>query len=352
METVVQSPPVEAELHLLTDWGETGAAERRRKAAIATLLLHVGLIGVLITLPSSVLTPPEAKPHQPEPLVMPLVPTPLTQRTPNQGKVMAQFQVQPSSTPRPRLQAPEAPPAQPHQTPRPAVIPQAPPPKISTPTLPDAPPVVAGVQPQVKNDLPAMGQIPVPPPQIQTEEKPKLTLENPVGRPMPSAPTGRVPMPRTSIADAVQDTLHGRGAGGRQAVGDPGAFDSTIYGGINSPPSPGVQGAGLELMSDPMGVDFRAYLIQILAVVRRNWMAVMPESVHMGLRGKVALQLAIVRDGTVAKLVPAERSGSRALDEAAIAGVSASNPLPPLPPEFKGERIVVQFNFVYNMPRR
>jgi outer membrane biosynthesis protein TonB len=54
----------------------------------------------------------------------------------------------------------------------------------------------------------------------------------------------------------------------------------------------------------------------------------------------------------VAKLVPAERSGLRALDEAAIAAVSASNPLPALPPEFKGDRIVVQFNFVYNMPRR
>jgi TonB family protein len=101
-----------------------------------------------------------------------------------------------------------------------------------------------------------------------------------------------------------------------------------------------------------MGVDFKPYLLQVLAIVRRNWTAVMPESVRMGLRGKVALQLAIVRSGDVAHLVYADRSGSRALDEAAVAGVSASNPLPPLPAEFKGERIVVQFNFVYNMPRR
>jgi len=351
METVVQSLPAEAELHLLTDWGEAGAAERRRKAAALTFLVHAGLIGLLIAVPATVLTP-EKPVHEAEPLVMPLMPTPLTQRAPNQGKVMAQFQVQQPSLPRPRLQAPEAPPPQPREIPRPAVIPQAPALKTNAPALPEPPPVVAGVKPQVKNDLPALGQVPVPPPQIQTEEKPKLALENAGGRPLPAAPSGRVPMPRTSVSEAVQDTMHGTGLGGRVSVGDAGAFDNTVFGGINSPPSPGLQGAGLQLLSDPMGVDWRPYLQQILAIVRRNWMAVIPESVHMGLRGKVALQLAIVRDGNVAHLVYAEKSGSRALDEAAVAGVSASNPLPELPPDFRGERVVVQFNFVYNMPKR
>lgn len=351
METVVHTPPVDADLHLLTDWGEIGAAERRRKAAVGTIFVHLAIIGILISVPASMMAPPE-KPREPAPLVMPLVPTPLTQRAPNQGKVMAEFQVQQPSAPRPKMQAPVAPAPQPHQMPRPAVIPQAPAPKANAPALPDAPQMVAGVTPQVKNDLPSLGQIPVPPPQIQTEDKPKLTLENAGAHPLPSGPTGRVPMPRTSVSEAVQDTMHGQGHGGKPAVGDPGAFDSIGFGGINSPPSPGLQGAGLQLLSDPEGIEWRPYLNQILAIVRRNWMAVIPESVHMGLRGKVALQIAIVRDGGVAHLVYSEKSGSRALDEAAVAGVSASNPLPALPPEFKGERIVVQFNFVYNMPRR
>ena len=52
------------------------------------------------------------------------------------------------------------------------------------------------------------------------------------------------------------------------------------------------------------------------------------------------------------KLVYAQNSGSPALDNAAVAGISASNPFPPLPTEFKGERIVLQLNFAYNMPRR
>jgi len=349
METVVQTPPVEAELHLLTDWGENGAAERRRRAVAGTIFVHVALIGILMAVPTSVFVPQETPPHEIPPLIMPLAPTPLTQKAPNRGKVMTEFQVQPSA-PQPRVQAPVAPPIA-RQNPRAAVIPQGAPaaPKVNAPALPDAP-QVASAKPQVKADVPAFG-LPVPPPQIQAEEKPKLMLENAGGRPQSSGPTGNVPMPRTSVREAVQDLTRGFGGGGTK-VGDPGAFDNSIYGGPNTPGAPGVQGAGVELKSDAQGVDFRAYLSQILAIVRGNWFAVMPESVHLGLRGKAALQIAISRDGTVAHLVYAERSGSHALDEAAVAGVSASNPLPPLPPEFKGDRIVVQFNFVYNMPRR
>jgi TonB family protein len=134
--------------------------------------------------------------------------------------------------------------------------------------------------------------------------------------------------------------------------GDPGAADPNIFGGINQPPSPGTPLAGFELKSDPMGVDFRPYLTQILATVRRNWMSVYPESARLGLRGRVALQIRIVRNGIIAKLVYAQQSGSHALNEAAVAGVGASNPLPPLPGEFKGDHIDIQLNFVYNAPHR
>ncbi|HEV3331830.1 MAG TPA: TonB family protein, partial [Bryobacteraceae bacterium] len=121
---------------------------------------------------------------------------------------------------------------------------------------------------------------------------------------------------------------------------------------INMPPSPGVQGSNLELLSDPQGVDFRPYLMQVLAAVRRNWLAVLPESAKLGRRGRVSLQFAIARVGSVAKLVIVNYSGTDALDRAAVAGISASDPFPPLPSEYKGERVVLQFNFAYNMPRR
>jgi TonB family protein len=101
-----------------------------------------------------------------------------------------------------------------------------------------------------------------------------------------------------------------------------------------------------------MGVDFRPYLTQILATIRRNWYAVMPESVKLGRHGKVGLLFAITKSGTVSKVTWAFQSGADALDKAAVAAISASNPFPPLPVEFKGDRVVLQLNFAYNVPKQ
>jgi len=148
--------------------------------------------------------------------------------------------------------------------------------------------------------------------------------------------------------DAMRNVARGGSSGGLM-VGDTGQGIGGIGEGINLPPSPGKAGSALELLSDPEGVDFRPYLIRILSNVRRNWWAVMPESASLGRRGKVAIQFAISRDGRVPKLVIVSPSGADALDRAAVAGISASNPFPPLPSEYKGEQIRLQFTFTYNM---
>ena len=129
-------------------------------------------------------------------------------------------------------------------------------------------------------------------------------------------------------------------------VGDAGA-SSSDYGSITQRPAPGVPLSNLQLLSDEQGVDFKPYLIQILATVKRNWLAVMPESVRLGRHGKVSIQFSIAKNGNVLKLVFASNSGADALDRAAVAGISASSPFPPLPGEFRGDRIVLQMNFVY-----
>jgi TonB family protein len=152
------------------------------------------------------------------------------------------------------------------------------------------------------------------------------------------------------VAEAIRGVV--RGGSGGLTIGDPGAGIGGIGEGINLPPSPGRQGSNLELLSDPMGVDFRPYLIQILSAVRRNWWAVMPEAARLGRRGRVGIQFSIARNGSVPKLVIATSSGTDALDRAAVAGISASNPFPPLPTEYKGDQIRLQFNFAYNMPSR
>jgi TonB family protein len=108
----------------------------------------------------------------------------------------------------------------------------------------------------------------------------------------------------------------------------------------------------MELLSDPLGVDFTSYLIRVLAAVRRNWYAVIPESAKLGRGGKVVIQFAIAKDGNVPKLVIAIPSGADPLDRAAVAAISATNPFPPLPAEFKGNLIRLQFAFQYNVTPR
>ncbi len=117
-------------------------------------------------------------------------------------------------------------------------------------------------------------------------------------------------------------------------------------------PSPGRQASQVELLSDPQGVDFKPYLIRVLAAVRRNWFSVIPESGRLGRQGKVVIQFSINKTGAVPKLVITLPSGTEALDRAAVAGISASNPFPPLPTEFRGDQIRVQLVFSYNVQGR
>jgi TonB family protein len=74
--------------------------------------------------------------------------------------------------------------------------------------------------------------------------------------------------------------------------------------------------------------------------------------VKLGRRGKVGLLFKISKTGRVDKVTWAFQSGTDALDRAAVAAISASSPFPPLPPEFKGDNVVLQLNFAYNMPKQ
>jgi TonB family protein len=151
---------------------------------------------------------------------------------------------------------------------------------------------------------------------------------------------------RDEMAAAAISQMSAQG-GGHQAVGD--GVGAAAIGGYSAP-SKGNIGSGLELLSDPEGVDFRPYLLQILNSVRRNWFAVIPESARLGLeKGRVALQFSISRQGDVPKLVISSSARSQPLDRASVAGVSASLPFPPLPADFKGDEIRVQFVFLYNV---
>ncbi len=363
------SPDNEPQLRLLSDL-ESLDRPKPRSAAIGSLLVHAGLIAVALLLPwGSPYVPRDASTViVPRMRVTPLleIPRELTQRDPNKGKVAQEVNLaalltrptppdpvrakpgvtNPTSQPK-AFQAPPAP------APTPAPAPRAP---MEAPKVESRGVDVTELQ---ARNLPGLGTPqanppPVqPPPQIQTEEKPKLAFEKPGGntpRPNTGVAPGRLPMPaKSSVDEAVRQVA--RSGGGALIVGDLGEGIGGLGEALRNPAGPVKNSSALELLSDPEGVDFKPYLIRILSTVRRNWTAVIPESARLGRRGKVLIQFAIDNDGSVPKLVIATGSGADSLDRAAVAGISASNPFPPLPDEFRGKQIRLQFTFLYNVPK-
>ena len=280
------------------------------------------------------------------PLIAP--PQQLTQRDPNRGPLSREFNVdsiRPRADSEPRVPSPGAAPS----PARSFKLPAAPRPSVPSPGITEAPPIDLARGTQAPPPGLGMPTPSLPPPRIETQERPKLALESPgTSQGVPSQRgVVAIPRPQLGVTEAIRQAAR---AGGTVVVGDDDGFSSPS-GGLRPSPNSGRVGSNLELLSDPEGVDFRPYLLRVLSAVRRNWYAVIPESARFGRQGRVVVQFAIGRDGAVQKIVFALQSGTDALDRAAIAGVSASVPFPPLPADFKGGQIRLQMTFLYNIPR-
>jgi TonB family protein len=105
------------------------------------------------------------------------------------------------------------------------------------------------------------------------------------------------------------------------------------------------------ILTDTMGVDFKPYLSRVLRDVRQNWCSLIPEAARppQVKRGKVVLEFAILKDGSVAGLRVVGTSGDIALDRPAYGSITGSNPFPPLPAEFKGPYLGLRLSFYYNL---
>ncbi|MBM3725161.1 MAG: TonB C-terminal domain-containing protein [Acidobacteria bacterium] len=363
MESESQQPVNGPVPQFLVAWDQDPLKPRPRRAAMLSLLAHAVLALILILLPAEVWqvkirqwNPLEAALQRSTPLVAPRFE--LTQKDPNQGRISKEINLQALTAP--RMAAPPSPPpaVKPQENPTPArpappqpqfrpAPPQpqilAEPPKIEQETR-----LAQGPPPTLGNAAQGLPGPPPPPP----KENPKLTFETP-GAPsgIPTA-RGRIAPPKPGLEEAIRGAAHAAASSsGGVVVSDLGEQPQGLGDIFRQQQQPGRTGSSLELLSDPQGVDFRPYLRRILLIVKRNWMSVIPESARFGRQGKVAIQFAISRDGRVPKLVIAMGSGTDALDRAAVAGISASNPFPPLPAEFKGDQVRLQFSFLYNMPQ-
>ena len=157
-------------------------------------------------------------------------------------------------------------------------------------------------------------------------------------------------LPNLTPGQAIQQSLQSAARGGRYAGGGSGSGAGYGDGGAEFRNlEPNFSTEGPIILSDTRGVDFGPYLSRIVYIVRRNWYSVIPESARLGQKGRVGIVFEILKDGTVPQLRLVASSGADPLDRAALAGIHASIPFPPLPEEFTGNHLVLQFIFLYNM---
>ncbi len=225
-------------------------------------------------------------------------------------------------------------------------------PPMPLPTPPPKEPEHSAPQNPAQSSLPAapMPQ-PTPAPQRQTEAPSIAPTPQPTNNglilPRMSSPGNAIQnaLPRTpgvggGTSPAFQGRLPGGGGGGYPGGGGGGGG--------------GTYGGGLQMLTPTEGVDFSSYLARVLARVKQNWYAVIPESALMGERGRVVLEFNINRDGSVPEEQPelVSTSEKQELDRAAISSIRASNPFEPLPVAFSGPYIRLRFIYLYNIPLR
>lgn len=210
------------------------------------------------------------------------------------------------------------------------------PPQQPGPRAPQAAPQVAQATPPPQPGQPSQQQGGGQKPQNNSNLVAKL-------EPPPSASPrqvfgGGVMSPGAAIAQAARAASQARGAGGYG--GDWGLGEGNPHGAVGP----------AEILSDTMGVDFGPYLQRVIHAVKLNWYTLIPEVAKPPMleRGKVSIEFAILKDGSVAGLRIIGPSGDIALDRAAYGGITASNPFQPLPAEFKGQYLALRFHFYYN----
>jgi len=111
-------------------------------------------------------------------------------------------------------------------------------------------------------------------------------------------------------------------------------------------------GGGAQILSDTQGVDFSGWLQKAVYETHRAWDPIIPEEVNPPIlkRGEVEIVFTVLPNGRVqpGSMHLTGRSGDTALDRAAWGGIVGAD-YPPLPSEFHGPYLQLQFRFMYNV---
>ncbi len=92
--------------------------------------------------------------------------------------------------------------------------------------------------------------------------------------------------------------------------------------------------------------EFQTYMKNTQVKIKSNWQPPADEK-----SGQVIMSYKINRNGELESFKILKSSGSQKLDESAVNSLKKSSPFEPLPKDFKGDDIDVQFTFDYNVKK-
>lgn len=263
-----------------------------------------------------------------------------------------------------------------HDPQRKVSLPQAPAPKAEKPVPKPQPKVQQPkAQPQkVQQPKAEAPKVQKPAPQAQTPA-PKVPAPKPSATPALQKPTAKpksdfnIPIPKSNIPQIAQPTAPvtsapvgggvkgSNGSSGGMSSASPSFSPSTSsstgggrfngvsgYGNGNlGNPGPGnPNGApGIDAIKEP---DFGPYMKELQRLIKMNW-----DPPKGNESKRVVLLFTIARDGRLLNVNVHRSSGLPAADKAALDAVKLTAPFRPLPPDFRGNSVDIQFTFDYNV---
>lgn len=152
-------------------------------------------------------------------------------------------------------------------------------------------------------------------------------------------------MPAPSFSPATSGKSGNASGGNGTGSGGGGRFSNGTGSGQGNVgnPSPGnPKGApGIDAIKEP---DFGPYMKELQRRIKMNW-----DPPKGNESKRVVLLFSIARDGRLLNVSVSKSSGLQTADKAALDAVKLTAPFRPLPPDFKGDKVDIQFTFDYNV---
>ena len=201
-------------------------------------------------------------------------------------------------------------------------------------------------QPPAPQPAPPAAAPPAPPPPPAPTPQPQPRLpQQPQSNAIPDAPK-----PNFNVSQNAGDNIRNaaRNAAGLRGTGIRGESHAVGQQAANS---------GIEILSDPLNVDFGPYLRHLLAMIRASWIPLIPEECYPPLskEGTTLIRFTINPDGSLRPnaMHLDDSTHDEAIDRAAWGSITGIGQFPPLPAEFKGPNLELRIQFIIsrNPPR-